>query len=367
MKKLLLIPLIFILVFSFALTALAIDLTMWSGPYYLDPDKESGWYINRVIEEFEELYPEVNIELEILPWGVGPDKIAIGIVTGTTADIILAGAPAITSYALQGVIADFSDTMTAEEQADYLPGYVETFAVDGQMPMYLVTGSYGSGGMGINRVLVEKAGAMDLLPLDRPYRHWTVDEYKVFLRKMTEYIKGNNLTDTYTAVWNFGDSSCNQVIIGWFFQTWDVDLDPLEIVDGKYRVVLNTPKAVEALQWYLDLYNDPIYGVKPGAENQMIDWWENDWVNGKMVTVYGEGAGTAKWYSKQEGLSEILKLIIVPYPTGPNGSHYAEIVGVGISAFKTGDAEKEKYSKLFAKFFATRPDFAEVTQAHVPP
>lgn len=363
MKKLLLVPLVCILVMSFALTALAIDLTVWSGGYYGEP---SGWYFEKVIGEFREIYPEVNIEVEQLPHVGGIDKVAIGIATGTTSDIILAGAPGIASYALQGLMSDFSDTMTAEEIADYLPGYVETFGIDGQMPMYLVTGIYGAGGMGVNKVLVEKAGAMDLLPLDRPYRHWTVDEYKVFLQKMTEYIKENNLTNTFTTCFNFGDGCCNQVIIEWIFQAgWGVD--PIEVIDGRYRCILNSPKHVEALQYYLDLYNDPTYGIMQGAENTFIDWWENYWVTGKLVTCYGEGAGTAKWYSKQEGLSDILECLIVPYPIGPGGSPTMGIVGVGISAFKTGDLEKEKYSKLFCQFFATRPDFAEVTQSHCPP
>jgi len=363
LKKLLLISLVCILVFGFALTALAVDLTVWSGGYYGEP---SGWYFEKVIGEFREIYPEVNIEVEQIPHVGGIDKVAIGIATGTTADIILAGAPSITSYALQGLISDFSDTMTAEENADYLPGYVETFGIDGKMPMYLVCGIYGAGGMGINKVLVEKAGAMDLLPLDRPYRHWTVDEYKVFLQKMTEYIRENNLTDTFTTVWNFGDGSCNQVIIMWFFQDgWGVD--PFEVVNGKYKCILNSPKAVKALQFYLGLYNDPTCGIMQGAENTFIDWWENYWVTGKIVTVYGEGAGTVKWYSKQEGLSEVLDCLIVPYPTGPGGSPTFGINGVGISAFKTGDLEKEKYSKLFCQFFGTRPDMAEVTQSHCPP
>ena len=368
MKKLLLISLIFLLVGSFALTALAIDLNMWGTPHYLQEGKESGWYFKKVIGEFEELYPEVNIELEVLPWGkVGNDKRAIGIATGTMADIIVGGAPGLSSYVRQGLLADFSDTMTAEETADYLPGYVDTFGVDGQMSFYLLCGIYGAGGMGINKVLVEKAGAMDLLPLDRPYKHWTVEEYKIFCQKMTEYIKENNLPDTFTTAFNFVDSSGNDVIIMWIFQDgWGVD--PFEIVDGRYNCVLNSPKAIEALQWYLDLYNDPTCGVMQGAENTSLDWWENYWCTGKLVTCYGEGAGCAKWYQQQpEGFDEILQQLIVPYPNAPGGSPTFAVNGVGISAFKTGDAEKEKYAKLFCQFFATRPDMAEVTNIHSPP
>lgn len=367
MKRLLLISLIFILVFSFAITGLAkVELTMWSGPCYTEADKESGWYINRVIREFQELYPEVSIELEILPWGSGHDKITLGIATKTTNDILLGGANQMNAYALQGAIADLEDIMTAEEKADYLPGYIETFELDGKMHMYLVMGVYGSGGMGVNKILVEKAGAMDLLPLDRPYRHWTVEEYKVFLQKMTEYIKKENLTDVHTTVFNFGDGSCNQVIIAWFFQAgWGVD--PLEVVDGRYKCILNSPEAVEALQWYLDLYNDPTCGVMPGAESTFIDWWERYWITGKLVTVYGEGAGTIKYYSMQEEMPEMAQVLVLPYPSGPGGSPITGIDGVGIAAFKTGNAEKEKYAKLFCQFFATRPYIAEVTGLHSPP
>lgn len=271
MKKLLLVSLICILVFSFTAIAFAINLTMWSGPYYLEKDKESGWYINRVIGEFEELYPEVNIELEILPWTVGADKRAIGIATHTTSDILLGSVSAANAYAQQGVICDLEDIMTAEEKADYLPGYIEELALDGKMYMYIVTGIYGTGEMGINKVLVEKAGAMDLLPLDRPYRNWTVDEYKIFCQAMTKYLRENNLNDIYTTVFAFGSGDVNQATIARVFQAgWGVD--PLEVVNGRYRCILNSPKAVEALQWYLDFYNDPTCGMKQGAESQLIDW-----------------------------------------------------------------------------------------------
>lgn len=366
MKKLLLVTLTIILVFSFALTAMAVDLTVWSGGYY-GPDPYEGWYFDIVIKEFQETYPDVNIEVEMLSHIGGVDKVAIGIATGTTADIYFGGAPNMAPFDRQGLLCDFSDVMTQEQIDDYLPGYVETFGIDGKMNMYLVSGIYGAGGMGINKVLVEKAGAMDLLPLDRPYMHWTVDEYKIFLQKMTEYIKETGLTDTFTTCFNFGDGSGNTVIIMWIFQDgWGVD--PFEMVEGKYNCVLNSPKAVEALQWYLDLYNDPTCGIKPGAENTFITWWENYWFTGRLVQCYGEGAGTAKTYSRQpEGFDEILQQLIVPYPSGPGGNPTFGVTGVGITAFKTGDAEKEKYAKLFCRFFATRPYASEVNDMHCYP
>ena len=366
MKKLLLAVLTIILVFSLALTAMAVDLTVWSGGYY-GPDPYEGWYFDIVIKEFQETYPDVNIEVEMLSHIGGVDKVAIGIATGTTADIYFGSAGAITSYDLQGVICDFSDTMTQEQLDDYLPGYVDTFGIGGKMNFYLVSGIYGAGGMGINRVLVEKAGAMDLLPLDRPYRHWTIDEFKVFLQRMTEYIKEEGLTDTFTTCFNFGNSSGNTVIMMWIFQDgWGVDM--LEVVDGKWRCVINQPKAVEALQWYLDLYDDPSCGIKQGAENTFIDWWENYWFTGRLVCCYGEGAGTAKTYSQQpEGFDEILQQMIIPFPNAPGGSPTFAVNGVSITAFKTGDPEKEKYAKLFCKFFGTRPYASEVNNMHVYP
>ncbi len=366
LKKLLLISLVCILVFGFALTALAVDLTVWSGGYY-GPDPYEGWYFDKVIKEFQEIYPDVNIEVEMLSHIGGVDKVAIGIATGTTADIYFGGAPGLAGYDMQGLLVDFSDIMTQEQIDDYLPGYVETFGIDGKMNMYLVMGIVGAGGMGFNKVLVEKAGLMHLLPLDRPYRHWTLDEYKIFLEEMTKWLRENNMDDTFTFTFNFGNSSGNTVIIMMIFQD-GFGVDPFEVVDGRYKSVLNTPKAVEALQTYLDIYSDPKYGMKPGAENTFLDWWENYWVTGRLVSCYGEGAGTAKWYSQQpEGFDEILQQMIIPFPNGPGGSPTMGITGVGITAFKTGDAEKEKYSKLFAQFFATRPDMAEVTDVHFPP
>lgn len=367
MKKLLLISLIFILVFSFVITAIAkVNLTFWAYPYYTKDDKESGWYCRRVAGEFQEMYPEVNIEVEILPWAKGNEKVAIAIATDTTADILLWSAALASSYAQQGALCCLEDdVITVEDKADYLPGYVETFAVDGKMYQYFLNTSYGGGGMGANRILIEKAGAMDLLPLDRLDREWTVEEFKVFCQKVTKYIKENNLTDTYSTIIHLGDDLCQQVYVMWFYQCWGAD--PFKIVDGKYKCILNSPKAIGALQWYLDFYNDPTCGVMPGAENIMIDWWENYWLTGKVAIVQGTGSGAIIVERATPGVPEVLDTMIIPYPHGPGSSHVMEINTIGISAFKTGDTKKEKYSKLFCQFFATRPYMAEVTRMSCPP
>jgi len=362
LKKLLLVLLICVLVFSLAITAIAkaekVELVFWAYCYYTDPDKENGWFERRVISEFQEIYPEVEFKLQMLPWTDGPKKVQMAIATGTTPDIIFDCDMRIMSYAAVGALSDFEDTMDAEEQADHYSSVLNGVKFEGKVYMYLTFAI--ASGFEFNRFVVEEAGAMDLLPLDREDRSWTHEEFKKFCLKVAEA----NIPDTYVWTFHFADSNCMQHYIKHMHQSFGAV--PFVVEDGKYRCVLNSPEAVEGLEWYLDLYNTPGVGM-PGAETRDCTYYTDYFYNGQLACTFeGGSAATIMGARKDPAVSSKVDYIIVcnPSKVGEKPITFLSMGGLGV--FKS-TPEKEKYAKLFAEFFATRPYMWEVTKAHCPP
>lgn len=362
MKKLLLVSLICLLVFGLAITAIAkaekVELIFWAYCYHTDPDKENGWFERRVITEFQEIYPEVEFELQMLPWADGPKKVQMAIATDTTPDIIFDCDMRIMSYAAAGALSDFEDTMDAEEQADYYPSVLERVKFEGKVYMYLTIAA--GGGMEFNRIIVEKARAIDLLPLDREDRSWTHEEFKKFCLKIAKA----NIPDTYVWTFHFADSNCMQHYIKHMHQSFGAV--PFIVEDGKYRCILNSPEAVGGLEWYIDLYNTPGVGM-PGAESRGCDYYTDYWFAGKVACTFEAATASSLMASRIDpAVASVLDyiLVCVPHKEGAKPITFIGLAGLGV--FKS-TPEKEKYAKLFAEFFATRPYMWEVTKTHCPP
>lgn len=349
MKKLLLVSLICLLAFSFTLTGSAkVNLLFWAYPYFSSPDKELGWLESRVISEFQEIYPNVNIELEMLPSSGAHKKIEMAIVTGTQPDILCHGGVKLMGYASAGVLSDFEDTMDAEEKADHYPDILETIKWEGKVYVYLLSAE-GAPGMEVNRFVAEKAGAMDLLPLDNEDRTWaSLEDFKKFCLKIAEA----NIPETYALALHFTDSNCQHSYIKWMHQAFGAT--PFVIEDGEYRCVLNSPEAVEGLEWYVDLYNTPGVGM-PGPESIDIDYYTNYWYTGKLAfTMAGGSIGSLAGVRKDPVVLEKLDMILMAVPTKEGIKPPTGIGSRALGVFKS-TLEKEKYAKLFCEFYATRP------------
>jgi len=346
-------------VFSFAITGLAkVNLSFWVYPIFTHPERENGWLERKIIAEFQEIYPEVNIEIQMLPWTDGPKKINMAVATGTPPDLNINAYMTPMSFATEGVLSDFGDTMDAEERADYYPDVLDMVTIDGKVYMYLLAAN--GRGMPINRFVAEKAGAMDLLPLDREDRDWTVEEYKKFCLKIAEA----KIPDTYAMCLHFGDSNTQQAYVAHIHQSFGADV--FEIVDGKYKCVLNSPEGVEGLEWYLDLYNTPGVGV-PGPESLTAECIPDYWMTGKMASaLWYCSAITVHQEKTDPKISKVVDNIMVcaPHKEGLKPKSY--VVPVGVFVFKS-TPERERYAKLFAEFFVTRPYLWKITNGYACP
>lgn len=338
MKRLLLISLICILVFGLVMTGLAkVNLVFFQRPYIAaTEDKELGWYEKEVIAEFEEKYPEVEIELILHPWKGGAEKLEMLIATDSAPDIVYYDSGMLIAWMERGLLYDFEEVFTEEEKAEFIPSMLQMSTNKEGKFSILPWGIGVRGLMCVNVDLAKKAGAYDMLPIDNPDRRWTPEEFEAFLRKckpLTEegiypYYMGyvGNWCDraTLTHLRHFGATA----------------------FEGN-KTVLNSPEAVEGLEWLIHLNDEGL--LYPNPESLAASEVNEAILNARIICSHAnprlllQKRFTDKW----EG-------VFVMFPIKGGIETTVDMNFLGMVVFDNGDLERGKYAKLFAKFWCSK-------------
>ena len=342
MKKILLISLICLLVISLAITATAkTKITYWTYPGIVIEGMQPGEYEQNVIDQFEKEYPEVEVELQIFPYDGGITKVDLSIMSGSPPDILIDNVFRVGKYADAGLLVPFK--LTEEEKADFYPFAIKACTFNGEMSVW-PTGVH-TQGVVISKKIAREAGALDLLPLDRPDRNWTADEFKAFLQKVATA----NLPEVRGTIVFFGDANGQQNFIMMMIQGFGGV--PFTYEDGKYKCTMNSPEAVEGLEYYLNIYNNSPGCFHEGAETLTCFDCGRLGASGNIAATHGGIAGLLQGL---EGTNEIyadadFSIFPVPSKEGVTNGALLSIETYGV--FDTGDAEKAKYAQMFVRYF----------------
>lgn len=352
MKKLLLVSLICVLVFSFAITAMAkTKITYWTYPAITVEGLQPGEYEQNMIDQFEEEYPEVEVELQIFPYDGGIKKVDLSIMSGDPPDILIDNVFRVGKYADAGLLVPFD--LTEEEKNDFYPFAIEASTFNGEMAVWPT--HVNTTGFIVSKKIAKEAKALDLLPLDRPDRNWTADEFKAFLQK----VAAANLPGVRGYTLFFGDANGQQVFIMLMLQGFGAV--PFVYEDGKYRCTMDSPEAVEGLEYYLDIYNNSPGCFHEGAETltcfdcgRINSSGDIAVINGGVATILQGLEGTNQIYADADG-----SLFPIPSKAGISNSSLLSIEAYGV--FDNGDAERVKYAQLFVRYFCENaPDFLTI-------
>ena len=349
LKKLLLVSLICLLVFSFAITGLAkVELVYWTFPGIKLEGLQPGEYEQNMIDKFEKEYPEVEIDLQIIPFDGGIKKVELSIISGNPPDILPDNIFRMGKFADAGLLVPFE--LTEAEKADFFPFAVKACTFNDKM--YLWPCAVSQTGMMVSKKIARDAGALDLLPLDRPDRSWTADEYTTFLKKVADA----KLPDIRGYLFFFGDANGQQDFVMLMLQGFGAV--PFVYENGRHRCTMNSPEAVEGLEYYLDLYNNYPGCYHEGAEN--LSCFDNGRIisSGKIASWISPIGGLLQGL---EGTNEIfadLDISMFPIPSKEGISNSALFSMGAFGVFDNGDAEKAKYAQLFVRYYGENaPNF----------
>jgi len=199
-------------------------------------------------------------------------------------------------------------------------------------------------GMVVSKGIAKKTGALDLLPLNKPDRTWTTDEYRAFLRK----VASSGLPGVNGYLFSFGDANGIHCQIMLMLQGFGAE--PFVKEDGKYRCTVNSPEAIEGLEYYLEIYNTPGCIVQ-GAE--VMDCYEADNIFGLGTTASGAGGiyRPLKGIEKKDQINIDLDMSLFPMPSKEGVSNSSMLSMAAFGVFDNDDQEKAKYAQMFIRYF----------------
>src|SRR5690625_3465040 len=88
------------------------DITFWMFPIIPDNEAEVAYW-DRVVEDYMEEYPDINLDLEIQPWANRGESLASAVAAGSQPDLIYLNPGQIAQYADIGALEPLQDRLDA--------------------------------------------------------------------------------------------------------------------------------------------------------------------------------------------------------------------------------------------------------------
>ncbi len=228
-------------------------------------------------EQFTEANPDIEVEIELVPWGDYWTRLPQDIGSGTMTDIFWTNTSNYGIYADQDRLIDISEAI-GEEHDDWNESVVELYTRDGAL--WGVPQLSDSIAMFYNKDLVEEAG------IDVASLKWSPDvagdTFLPALKQLTVDADGNHPGDDgfdpdNIDVWGFNAQNDLQAI-------W---IDFLAQNGGSFQdgdeYAFDSPEGVESFQYLVDLINTERVAPPAADTNADGDASRNLFVQGKMA------------------------------------------------------------------------------------
>ena len=321
-----------------------VEITWWNFPNFQALDGEVGKYEKEIIAAFNEKNPDIKVKLEMLTFEGGPEKLNVAIATNTAPDVIYDAPGRIIDWGKKDLLVPLNDMMSEGVQNDISPALMKQSMVGDQIYMYpFNTGPFM---MAVNKTLFEEIGALDLLPLDRPDRTWTVAEYEKALQAVKEKAP-DVIPSGFYAKSVAGDQGTRGYI---------TNLGTSRFLNEDYSAVaINSDSGVKGLEWVVQASKDGL--VAPGAAS--LDAGDNNdlFLQGKMAFVINYSAVLKSLFEPNK--TEDFEDILLPYPTPDGSDPKLEPFLGGLAVFNNEDDAKAEASKKLVDFIINDPEWGE--------
>ena len=206
------------------------EIVMWRFPLMDDQSvEEARW--DEIVARFNEIYPDVTVNIETQPWGDRTQKLLSAIGSGRGPDVFYINPDMIPSFAEVGAIVPFNDYVDAEDveafnEATLIKwnGQIWGLPILQNVPLLVW-----------NTTLVEQIG------LDPDNLPETLEEFEVWAQVAAE-------NDLYISTWRADSATAGLTALIWKFGG--------EIFDEEGNVVIDNPKTIAALTFSKMLYDN---------------------------------------------------------------------------------------------------------------
>ncbi|MEW6226561.1 MAG: extracellular solute-binding protein [Bacillota bacterium] len=204
----------------------------------------------KIIRRFEAEHPGTKVEMQAVPFAEFFRTISTSVAGGNPPDVIWADGPEVKHLAYHGIIVPLEGWIfTKEELADFLPQSLEEGSYNGKV--YAVSNQQSSSAMFYNKDIMAAAGIVPPTTLDNA---WTWPETLNVLKKVTQVSPQGTVS-----IWGYVVRTIGQVYETLCFLRSNAEPGSKTFMalspDGKtVDGYLNSPEAIEATQFWQDLY-----------------------------------------------------------------------------------------------------------------
>jgi len=201
-----------------------------------------------LIDKFEKMHPDIEVELQITPHVRVFDKLMISTAGGRPPDVTRVSSMWFHPCAAKGLFEDLGPFVDKDKSfglSDFYPQAIEGWGKH-KGKLYALPTDIDVAAMYYNKDMFDKAG------LAYPDWSWDWNKYLEAAKKLTKDLDGDGKIDQW-------GTSTDQ-----FWQSYVFQNGGKLVSDDQKRCLLNEPAAYEAIQWESDLINK--HCVSPNAE-----------------------------------------------------------------------------------------------------
>jgi len=328
------------------------DITFWFYPRYTVPGKENGAYEKGLAADFVAKNPDINVNIECIPYNGGPEKVNVAISSNSMPDSVFDYPGRIIGYGAKGVLVDLADMLKDSDKTDIGDNILAQCMLAGKTYMYPTAISPIA--MAVNKKIFKDAGALDLLPLDKPGRAWSFSDFEKALEAVKK-VKGVQPIVFYAGN-EQGDASIRMI----------VQNSGADFVDKDHtKVVINSDAGVKGVQWILDTYKKGLFA--PGAESAVATDALDMFQQGKTAFCMLYGAGNkivlAKAIADKTAPADF-DLAYLPQPTADGVEQKVEAQVTGYCVFNNKDQAKVDASKKFIDYLCNNKEIVKTIGAY---
>ncbi|MBC7320934.1 ABC transporter substrate-binding protein [bacterium] len=213
-----------------------IKLEVWNSDHNPDTQK---WYKEVLVPAFEKSHPGVKVEMVFTPWLPQlREKITTSYAAGLGPDIIMGGAAMVDEFVIQKIVIDITDKVKQwSEYKNFIPATTENQKFKGRI--YGVPLTTDSRHFLYRKDLFAEVG----LNPNKPPTTW--EQFREAALKLTKR-EGNTVVRL----------GCDITLTSQPFDSMVYQNSGRLPIGPNKEIYINTPEAVEALEWWGKLYNE---------------------------------------------------------------------------------------------------------------
>lgn len=317
-----------------------VEITWWNYPNFATVDGELGKYEKQMIQAFNQKYPNIKVNVEMISFNGGPEKVNVAIASNSAPDIIFDYPGRITDYARQGIMVDLSGMFSKKDMKDINPTILDACKYNGRIYQYPF--NVANFMMAVNKTMFEQAGLSKYLPLGRKDRLWTTDEFTAALKAIAK-ARPDVAPFVFYCKTNQGDQGTRTMAINLFGgDVMNADMS---------AYTMNKGGPVKFLNW-----------VRGGVKEGWIPKGGEAMTSGDAIDSFlqGKAAFTILYSNVLRNTNAGKKTVpfdeaFLPWPT-PKGAKPRLDTYIGtVGIFDNGDKAKVDAAKKFVDFMINDP------------